>query len=92
MPLRHSHVYAAEDNNGQEARAEQARLSAPDCLTCSQRCRILIDQRVSVLPKTSERDAWRAGERGQGSFGRYEHPVSQGNQFADGHAVARDDE
>ena len=56
------------------------------------RCRILIDQSVNVLPKTSERDAWRAGERGKGSFGRYEHPLSEGNELADGHAIARDDE
>jgi hypothetical protein len=53
---------------------------------------MLVNQGVYVLPKTSGRYAWRAGESGKGSFGRYEDPLSQGNQFADGHAIACDDE
>ncbi len=53
---------------------------------------ILIDYRVNVLPKTSGGQAGRTGERGQGSFGRNEHPSSQRDQLADGHAIARDDE
>lgn len=52
---------------------------------------ILIDQGVHVFPKTLERDARRAGEGGEGGFGRYEHPLSHGNQRADRHALARDD-
>src|SRR5260221_3688591 len=54
--------------------------------------RIMIDQGVQVFPKTSERDAWRAGESGQSSLGLYKHPLSHGNQLADGHAIACDDE
>ncbi|MEX2660922.1 MAG: hypothetical protein WD227_03285, partial [Vicinamibacterales bacterium] len=53
---------------------------------------ILIDRGVYVFPKTFARDAWRPGECGKGSFDRYEHALSQGNQLAHGHAVARDDE
>jgi hypothetical protein len=56
------------------------------------RCRILIDQGVNVLPEMSGPNTWCTGERGKGSFGRYEHPLSQGNQLADGHTVARNDE
>ena len=36
--------------------------------------------------------ARRAGERGKGNFGWYEHPLSKRNQLTDCHAVACDDE
>lgn len=52
----------------------------------------MIDQNVYVLPKAAGRNAWRARESGKSSFRRNEHPLSQGNEFADGDAIARDDE
>ena len=53
---------------------------------------ILIDHGVDIFPKPPGRHAWSAGEGGKGSFGRYEHPLSQRNQLTNGHAIARDDE
>ena len=53
---------------------------------------ILIDQDVDIFPKPPTCDAWRAGKGGQDSFGRHEYALSNGDQLADGHAIACDDE
>ncbi len=56
------------------------------------RRRILIDGGVNIFPEFPERDAWRTREGGKGRFDRYERPPTQGDQLANGHAVARNDE
>ena len=62
------------------------------CRGSGTRSRVLIDERVDIFLKSPRSDTRSAGECGENGFTGDEHPLPDGNEFAYGNAVARDDE